>query len=267
MSIRSASWLIFAVALACLATPVHAQSQVGGHAHNDFEHARPLLDAIDHGFISVEADIWLRDGQLLVGHDEADLDPTRTLQSLYVDPLEAVVAGKGGSVLGNAAPFTLLIDIKTEGEATYQALAAELVDYADFLTHIENGKLVAGAVTVVVSGNRPKSTMAAESLRLAFYDGRLGDLDSGLSPNFMPLVSDNWVKHFGWTGASEMPRAEQQKLLDIVARAHAAGYRVRFWGTPDAAGPQRDALWRTLADAGVDLINTDDLAGFSAFKR
>ena len=29
------------------------------HAHNDYEHPRPLFDALDHGFKSVEADIWL----------------------------------------------------------------------------------------------------------------------------------------------------------------------------------------------------------------
>ncbi len=29
------------------------------HAHDDYEHDRPLLDALEHGFTSVEADIWL----------------------------------------------------------------------------------------------------------------------------------------------------------------------------------------------------------------
>ena len=57
------------------------------HAHNDYEHPRPLLDALDHGFTSVEADVFLVDGQLLVAHDPADLDPARTLESLYLDPL------------------------------------------------------------------------------------------------------------------------------------------------------------------------------------
>ena len=29
------------------------------HAHNDYTHHRPLFDALDHGFASVEADIRL----------------------------------------------------------------------------------------------------------------------------------------------------------------------------------------------------------------
>jgi glycerophosphoryl diester phosphodiesterase len=64
-----------------------------------------------------------------------------------------------------------------------------------------------------------------------------------------------------------MPAQERARLHDIVARAHERGYRVRFWATPDEPGPARRALWRELLDAGVDHINTDDLAGLQAFLR
>lgn len=57
------------------------------HSHNDYEHEHPLADALAHGFWSVEADIWLRDGALLVAHDFSDLSTNRTLQKLYLDPL------------------------------------------------------------------------------------------------------------------------------------------------------------------------------------
>src|SRR5262249_11249891 len=65
-----------------------------GHAHNDYEHPRPLFDALDHGFRSVEADIFLVDGKLLVGHAQADLKPERTLEKLYLDPLRDRAAGR-----------------------------------------------------------------------------------------------------------------------------------------------------------------------------
>ncbi|CAN5909544.1 hypothetical protein BH11GEM2_BH11GEM2_29360 [soil metagenome] len=48
------------------------------HAHNDYEHTRPLAEALEHGFTSVEADIWLVDGQLLVAHDRDKVDSSRT---------------------------------------------------------------------------------------------------------------------------------------------------------------------------------------------
>jgi len=62
---------------------VRAQPQpaplVRVHAHNDYEHARPLFDALDHGFMSVEVDVFLINNQLLVGHDPTQLRPDRTL--------------------------------------------------------------------------------------------------------------------------------------------------------------------------------------------
>lgn len=235
-----------------------------GHAHNDYEHDRPLFDALEHGFASVEADIWLRDGALLVGHDLADLDPARTLDGLYLAPLrEAAQSGE----LPGTPPFILLIDIKSEAEATYRALSAELAEYADVLARVENGDVAAGPVTAIVSGNRPKAMMAADDPRYAFYDGRLSDLESGLPPSFMPLVSDNWTRHFGWRGQGEMPADERRRPDGIVTEAHARGYLLRFWETPDRPGPERQAVWQALTQAGVDLINTDDLAGFEALPR
>ena len=67
--------------------PPEASPLSRAHAHNDYEHPRPLLDALDHGFTSVEADVWLVGDELLVGHDLADLVPGRTLEKLYLDPL------------------------------------------------------------------------------------------------------------------------------------------------------------------------------------
>ncbi|MDQ3627749.1 MAG: hypothetical protein M3419_02850 [Actinomycetota bacterium] len=62
-----------------------------------------------------------------------------------------------------------------------------------------------------------------------------------------------------------MPAGELDKLQTLVRRAHGAGYRLRFWATPDAPGLERAALWSVLADNGVDHLNTDDLVGLSRF--
>jgi len=51
------------------------------HSHNDYEHKRPLFDALDRGFCNIEADVHLVDGRLLVGHDPEDVNPERTLQA------------------------------------------------------------------------------------------------------------------------------------------------------------------------------------------
>ena len=230
------------------------------HAHNDYLHERPLLDALDQGFCSVEADIFLVDGKLLVAHTQSELTPQRTLESLYLKPLAEKVRANGGRVYRNDPQITLLIDIKNNGAETWAVLNNVLARYAEMLTRVEGNEVVEGAVTVIVSGDRPFEAIAETSPRYAGLDGRLSDLDSDAPPHFMPLISDHWSRHFKWKGKGSMPEEERQKLRELVRQVHQAQRRLRFWATPDV-----EPMWRELHVAGVDLINTDDLEGLSEF--
>lgn len=236
------------------------------HAHNDYEHERPLLDALEHGFTSVEADVWLVDGELRVAHDSWELADAPTLEEAYLDPLSEI-AGRGGQEIypGHDGYFQLLIDIKSEGSATWAAVEDELEEHQQVFTRVHRGKVKDRAVEAVISGNRPHAEMAAATTRYSFYDGRSGDLGSGTDADFMPLVSENWTKLFIWQGVGEMPAAERERLHAYVQQAHADGYRVRFWATNDVDGQARENLWRELREAGVDHINTDDLDGLQEF--
>jgi len=250
-----------------LATAVGVSADEGlprAHSHNDYYHARPLFDALDQGFASVEADVFLVDGQLLVGHDKPDLRPDRTLEALYLKPLAEHVARNGGRVHPDLPTFMLLVDIKENGAAAYQALDALLERYASMLVSVTDGKEQAGAVQVVVSGDRPWDSISEDRVRYVGIDGRVDDLTDPmrreLPANLMPLVSDNWLTHFTWTGRGPMPEDERAKLKQIVAAAHEQGRRVRFWATPEY-----EAVWQELVEASVDHINTDQLQRLRRF--
>lgn len=234
------------------------------HAHNDYEHERPLLDALDHGFTSVEADVWLVDDQLFIGHDGPDL--SRTLASTYLEPLRERFRDNGGAIHSHwRDSLRLLIDVKSEATSTWPVIERELARYPELFSVVRAGRMHERAVTAVISGNRDLAALQAAAVRRSFYDGRLSDLESGLPAGVMPLVSDNWTKHFTWLGVGPMPEGERAKLHQIVQRAHASGYDVRFWATPDLAGPAREAVWSELVAADVDALNTDDLAGLQSF--
>ena len=235
------------------------------HAHNDYLHPRPLYDALDRGFTSVEADIYLVGSELLVAHNVVDLQPGRTLQSLYLAPLRERINQNGGCVYRNGPQFTLLIDIKSEAEATYKALRKVLQAYAGILATFDTAGARAGPVAVIISGNRPRKIMESETLRYATYDGRLEDLGTGAPADLSPLISNRWGAIFTWNGKEAIPEDEREQLRVIVVTAHAEGRRVRFWATPDEPGAAREAVWQELVAAGVDLISTDDLAGLQRF--
>jgi hypothetical protein len=233
---------------------------IHAHAHNDYEHKRPLLDALDHGFCSAEADVHLVDGRLLVAHNRSAVKPERTLQALYLDPLRERVKTNGGHVYPSGPEFTLLVELKSDWQTSYPVLREILKPYAGMLTTFRPTATETNAIRVIITGNRSKEMFAGESVRYASLDGDLADLDSGSTADLIPWISANWAPNFKWRGTGPIPEADELKLKQIVAKAHQQGRRVRFWGAPD-----KPAFWGEMQTNGVDLINTDDLDGVQRF--
>lgn len=235
-----------------------------GHAHNDYEHEGPLTEAVGHGFCSFEVDVFLVGTDLLVAHALTETDPSRTLQSLYLDPLRELSA-RGALPPGPAGgPVLLLVDVKSDAETTYAALDAVFQGYTDILTEFSGGTVSPGAVTAIISGNRAEATIAAQPVRYAAIDGRIGTSSGATAPetpvDLVPLVSQNWNLLFEYDPTGPLVGDDKAKLDGFVSTAHAEGRMIRFWSTDDTP-----AHWDVLAAAGVDLINVDDLAAFEAY--
>lgn len=227
------------------------------HAHNDYEHTRPLFDALEEGFMSVEADIHLIDGELYVYHDHpGELDIERTLEKWYLDPLmERVRANGGGVYSGYEGAFLLLVDVKTEAEPTYAILRKKLKKYKTMLRSYKGDKITrSGAVMVVISGNRPKEMVALRRKRLVAIDGRPSDIGKGYSSAYMPLISDHYRNQLRWDGEGDPGREQENKLKELAQSVHAEGKTLRLWATPE-----KESMWRFLLASGVDYLNTDEL--------
>jgi hypothetical protein len=233
------------------------------HAHNDYNRARPLLEALEQGASSVEADVFLENGALLVGHDRPQLTAARSLEALYLQPLYALWQRQGRIVPSACGPsLLLLIDVKADAEASYVALAALLQRYRAMLSSVRDGQLHAGAVRVVISGERATRAMAGARELLCGYDGRVLEHDASVSALIMPMLSEQWSRLFTWTGAGPIPVVERDRMRATVADAHAHGRVVRFWATPE-----EPKVWLELLSAGVDYINTDSLYAVRKFLR
>ncbi|MGD1889049.1 MAG: phosphatidylinositol-specific phospholipase C/glycerophosphodiester phosphodiesterase family protein [Cyclobacteriaceae bacterium] len=232
------------------------------HAHNDYRHERPLLDALAHGFTSIEADVLLIDGELYVGHDMPEGEhQLPTLQDAYFEPLQQRVSQHNGQVYsGYNGRFYLMIDFKTEAGPTYTRLKEILTSYQAMLSKTKAGTHKSGAVTVFLSGNRPIEQVQRESSRLVSIDGRPDDLGKGYSAEFMPVISQHYRAIIDWDGKEPLPRKQRKVLEKLTKQAHQEGKKVRLWATPE-----NQLVWQTLLDAGVDLINTDQLSELQQF--
>ena len=167
---------------------------VGCHSHNDYWRRVPLFSALQAGCIGVEADVWLFDDELYVGHTTTSLTSRRTLRSLYVDPLVKVLERQNPSTpfqrvtsrpphgVWDTDPdqtLILLIDFKTDGAATWHAVMKHLAPLRDrgFLTYFNGRELVPGPVTVVGTGNTPFDLVTANATyRDIFFDAPLDKL-------------------------------------------------------------------------------------------
>jgi len=219
------------------------------HSHNDYLRKRPVLDALEAGAGSLEADVYLVDGQLLVGHDRKDLVPGRTLQSLYLDPLQAWIKAHPR----REEPLWLLVDVKENGREVYARLREIFTDFP-IVADSTTGK---APVRIVLSGALA-SAAGREIVRehptpWAGIDGRLTDLNLPEDLTVpMPWISESWLGTFRWLGIGAMPTDDYRRIRDMAQRARQHGRRLRFWGAPDLAD-----VWRTQVQAGVDLLSTD----------
>lgn len=227
------------------------------HGHNDYLQPRPLQTALELSLGSVEADVFLVDGELRVGHERWQLRPGRTLASLYLEPLVAFARAHGGRVRSDGEPFVLLVDIKADAASVWPVLHAELARIASepgLLTRFAGDRCEVGAVTVLLSGARPFAEVAAAGERWCALDGRPSDLERVPlpSPTLVPWISEAWTKVSTWRGYGELEVEERERIRALAAVVHAAGRELRFWGAPD-----RPEAWALLRELGVDRLGTD----------
>lgn len=231
--------------------PLHA------HAHNDYAHARPLLDALDAKFDSVEADLYWSGTDLGVSHGGPPFKGT--LKDLYLDPLKARVAANGGSVHGDGKPFFLWLDLKDSSAEAQGAVVAQL-EGNPMLTRFEDDREVPGAVTVVLTGGSAKTALADRPApRFWIRDSNdFADTDPAADLRW-GYYAVNYFTFLSWVGDGPMPAAQKRQLQNLIDGAHAKGRRLRIYSSPDVP-----AYWRAARELGLDFINADDLAGLRA---
>jgi hypothetical protein len=201
--------------------------------------------------------VFLANGALLVGHSQNELQPDKTLESLYLEPLQQRLRQHKKLYETNSELY-LYIDFKTDGPATYAALVPVLRKYESLLVR-PGQKRSRGVVKVMLTGNYPANLVRADKKRLVYLDGKVPDLAQGLDANLYPVVSGNWASFFKWQGQGAMPAAEARMLETWNQQALKNGQQIRFWNVPEKNEQQVKAIWRVLLSYPSFLVGTDHL--------
>ena len=164
-----------------------------------------------------------------------------------------------GAVQPGVDTFQLMIDIKANSADVLPVLDRALRPYEHLLSHGSSSRYSAGALEVVLSGDRPIRQISARRERNIFIDARIDDLKNP-APVVFRMVSEAWLSHIPWFGSGLMMRKHRDWLSEYVRRADDLGIKSRFWGLPDTP-----TGWRILDAAGVSWIGTDKLEACAAW--
>lgn len=248
--------LLLALALTCCGVAA-AQPPVLIHSHNDYAQRVPFYQAYAQQVSSIEADVFLHDGQLLVGHDVEDLRADMTFEALYVEPIVTLFARNGGRAFRDSdQTLQLMVELKSETDPTLRAVAALLGRWPE----VFDPEVNPAAVRVAVTGRVPAPEAFDRYPRFLGFDGAW---DADYTPEQLEriaLISTNFRDFSQWNGKGTIIPAEKERLEQVIDRAHEQGKPVRFWNAPEGT-----TVYYTFYDMGIDYINTDNSEVCAAF--
>ena len=238
-------FLAFAILTAniLLAQP-SSYSTTNAHSHNDYEQQVPFYNAYNEEFGSIEADIHLVNGKLLVGHDKADLSPEKTLENLYLIPItESKIQDR---------QLQLLIDIKSDAINTLEELVNVLKKYPSIIDN--------KFIKIIITGNRPDESLYTTYPTFIWFDGRMNTTYTKEQLSKIGLISDSYESFITNKTLWPLISADKEKIVAAIQQVHSLHKPARLWATPDFP----DA-WEEMIKLKIDFINTDHINELADF--
>ena len=247
------SLLILISFVSCTLAQKYTPSRV--FAHNDYVRDKPFYTAYELGVGYIEADVFLQGGDLMVAHHRNEIVAGKDLEVLYLKPLSEKIQQFDGSVYENPKlQLTLMIDLKTEGITTLNAIVEKLAKYPH-LTACDNLK-------IMISGSVPDPKKWTQYPDYIYFDGRPGIPYTPDQLQRIAMISTGFKGHAKWDGRGKISDQERKKISALVDDAHAKGKKFRFWATPDFA-----EAWKELMRLNMDVIVTDDVTALAEFLK
>ncbi|MBP1616958.1 MAG: Alkaline phosphatase [Bacteroidetes bacterium] len=250
-------------ALACIASfgnPAMAQYPIKIHSHNDYTRIVPFYEAYSQKIYSIEVDMFYRDGEFYVSHDEVDIHPQKTFEALYLRPLLSLYEINKGKAWADAErPLQLVVEIKSDNtDAFMNALVAICEKYPE----VFNPNTNPNAVHVVITGHVPAPDKFSKYPSYITFDGSLTEKYNEQQLKQVAMFSENFHSLSHWNGKGSLVAGDKAKVMAAIDKAHAQGKPVRFWGAPDGM-----TAWNTFYWLGLDYINTDKVEQCAEFFR
>lgn len=213
------------------------------HSHNDYMRTVPFYQAYAQGVYSIEADVFLKDGILLIGHDEEKLSAEDTFEGLYVLPIVNQFLKKGMK-----EPLQLMVELKSPAKPTLDAVVSILKKYS----YVFDNTINDAAVKVVITGNLPEKSKFTSYPDFITFDGDVNEKYTETQLKKVALFSADFKNYSAWNGKGLLLPTEEKALEQVINYAHEHHKPIRFWNAPEGV-----TVYYTFYNMGVDYINTD----------
>lgn len=220
-----------------------------GHSHNDYHQNIPLLTAYYAGIGSIEADVFLKDGELYVAHDPSEIKTGVTLKKMYLEPLAGFYRQNGNRAYSDSTKrLQLVVDIKKDYVKVLARLIKDLEAYLEVFNSSKNSR----AIRIVISGDVPAPADFINYPDYISFDGRPYTTYTEDQLKRVAMISDDIKNYTPWNGKGNPTTPDLAKLTAVIEKAHQQHKPFRFWATQDSPN-----TWIVLERLGADWINTD----------
>jgi len=248
------------LSLAASAGPAGAGEPCGparalpAYAHNDYRNDRPCEEALELGYLGVEADVFFSDGTFRLAHDRGDIREGFDFEAVYLRPLLSRVR-RCSRLLPDPKPFLVTIEDKAPSVESRLAMAMLLDRYRELLQSSPEGPI---ARFFLVDNTASPAAIPRELKLYAGLQWRVTSRNPAPPDDAAVdyrLLSLDYGKEIEWSGSGGPPPAASELIAAVVAAARRVpGCLVRVHHVP-----ARERIWSWLLEAGVDLIGVTDL--------
>ena len=235
-----------------------AQYPIKIHSHNDYTRTMPFYEAYSQKVYSFEVDMFYRNGTFFVSHEEADINPQKTFDALYLKPLLSLYKINNGKAWADShRPIQLVIEIKSNNTDDFMNA---LINIFNQHPDVFNPEINPNAVHIVITGKIPSADKFSNYPSYIYFDGDLDQKYTTEQLKHIALFSTDFGKLSNWNGKGSLIKNDKERVNDAIAKAHALGKPIRFWNAPDCI-----TAWNTFYWMGVDYINTDHVEQCAEF--
>lgn len=226
--------------------PASAQKKYSAsdiHSHNDYSRPEAFYHAFNAGAGAIEADVYLRNGKLVVAHDTAAANQLLSLNKMYLQPILKEFKTR-------PRPLNLVVDLK----GAYAPILAELLEEIKPLKHLIKSGNNNKPLSIIITGNRPPPAGYSTYPPYITFDDDLQLPHTAEQWKRVAQVSLNFENYSKWRGEGSLPPVEERVLKSVINAVHASGKRIRFWAAPD-----NKAGWQKLMELNADILSTDKI--------